>query len=122
MLTLLCDNNTKTKAITALVPAEAPPAKALPAKTPLAKAPPAKTVAPKSESSSSNGNTFREIDINNPPKTKPPFYVYVPFMAYLNKVIEVGKSSETGGVEYTIEKYRTESWKIHRLIIRNMLY
>ena len=32
-------------------------------------------------------------------------------MAYLNKVIKVGKSSETGAVEYTVELYRTESWK-----------
>ena len=46
----------------------------------------AKTAAPKSESSSTTGNTFKEIDINNIPRSKTPFYVYVPWMAYLKSL------------------------------------
>ena len=42
-----------------------------------AKAPPVKTVPPKTESSSTNSNTFKLVDKNYISKSKAPFYIYI---------------------------------------------
>ena len=64
----------------------------------------AKTVAPKTESSSSNGNTFKLVDKSYIPKSKPPFYIYKPFDFWLYKVIKV-RTSPNGFVYYTVEAH-----------------
>jgi hypothetical protein len=79
---------TKTKAIAAPVAIKKATTKTKAITAPVA----TKAVAPKSESSSTNGNSFKEIDINHIPKVgNKTFYIYVPFMAFINKVTDVKK-------------------------------
>ena len=59
---------TKSKAITAPV---------------AVKTPPVKTVPPKTESSSTNGNTFKVIDANHIPSGDKSFYIFFSFYAYI---------------------------------------
>ena len=79
----------------------------------------AKTVAPKSESSSTNGNTFKVIDANHIPSGDKSFYIFFPFTPILYKIVNV-KKSRTGQKQYIVDRYETSSWST--TVINNKQY
>jgi hypothetical protein len=79
---------TKTKAITASVVA--------------------KTENKSSSSSSTNGNTFKEVDKSYISKSKAPFYIYKPFDFWLYKITKI-RTSQYGFVYYTAEVHNRTS-------------
>ena len=80
----------------------------------------AKTVAPKSESSSTNGNTFKVIDANHIPSGDKSVYIFFPFTPVLYKIVNVKKSPTGQTKKYIVDKYETSSWST--TVINNKQY